>query len=1424
MLFTPAKLFTFVVVVLFGGGLLQVYAHPQPALQNIPLQPKQPVLVSNQPPLPIFGDGSDGDLVVSNGQTVYTDEIRAQLLNSVQAGEDTICVSITSTFQVGDEILIIQIFGDGAGNYEFKHITEIIDSCWMRLDSGLQQTYTTPNSRAQIVRVPNYENVTVESGGILTAHEWDGSTGGIVSFRCANNCEINGLVNVSGKGFKGGYGNDVLINPCRTSNGQQGLSFTSSAGCTRSANGGGGGAGSGSFGSGGGGGYGSSGGNGGGDGWGAGGEQYGVTDLSKIYFGSGGGGGNWGTNPYGGGRLSIQGNDFSGQAGGIAYISARNITALNISANGNPGGNSNGQFGGHAGGGGSGGTIKIIGQSVVLGSVQSLGGAGGDGTFFDGGNGGNGRINIEYCDAFSGTTNPPAVVESGNCALLILGVVSFDNDLSGWSKDVLESFRVGTAINPDVQVVLLVDRLGKYNTEIVEVSNGVVETSQVIPWLEPQHVFELDTASPNNIATFLQWGRETYPAGRTMVTFIGHGTGPSPALTMPGRAIVPPLPRPYRQRPIDVTNGQYTSTTELGETLNLATNNGADPFDIVFLDQCFGGSIEGLYEIREAAELFIASPNYAWGAFPYDAYLASFVTATTNEDIANAVLTQYQAALDESHPNSIFWTRRTEIETIAAQASTLADALRGEIAQNSDLILQASLASQFADTTLTTGDFTLAPPDELIGLGSFATNLQASFPLTSPVGLAAGDLLTSLQIVQSQTLSQTGSPWSNPNTTWAYTDSFTILAPLTRTLTTNEIWRASIYTDTENLPAHWIVEPANPVPVLINTPLIFTVDHSWDEFISEWYTTELPPSVGLFFPTFPQTLVYTNTQILTVTLEAGVNQISLHWEVPPGLNPADFAIRYQQPNVNEWKLITISPGNKHNYKHWVDFPGTHRFQVIARNNERKAIAFSSPVEIITEVEQNILLNSESSFNTVRLEWNAPNNPRVFRYQIKRSSLTNPNYALIESNYRENIYFDDSVLENGNLYCYRVEAFSQTDTLLETSNTSCSRWQQVELEIANVRAAAGSTTIVPIRIRNAAGLRTAGSEFWLNYDPQILQVTNVWPTALTESYTTTYQIQSNGVLSQVVISMTPAVTPAVPLFDQGALFWLEVELLNVSSGDAPLFWRPFVNTVGGTQLWALDPTDNPVDVPLELTLGSITIANTYMLGDVDGNGVINILDVKKTLGIAIGRETPPEPDSGLEELQLIAGDLNSNGRIDAADASLILHFIDQGQWPRPGEAIHSLQVTTPQTMTVQLDNPTGAQGQLVTVLFSATNLTDFAGGRVVLTYDPGVIDEVIAIEPLGVAQDFEMEAYNGEKGVVVAMASQTPISGNGVVFQLTVRLRSTAPTGDNPLQIGSVQLNDPYGRDLVQSALQHEILRTDGSIHIYSKIFLPTLLR
>jgi hypothetical protein len=278
------------------------------------------------------------------------------------------------------------------GLFETKKVTNVTSNT-ITVDTAFTNAYSGNTQKIIVQRVPNYTNVTINSGNVLTVDAWNGGVptgtsnkGGVLFFRAMGTVSGAGTIDLTNKGYRAAEG----------INGYPGR-------------GGGGGGGGGWWqggvqgaGNGGGGGYGSAGvgktvyENGGG------GVTYGAADLSQnIYFGSGGGGGGGsyvggGGSGYGGGggtnwsgdaAYNYDGYGGSGGSGGTGSSGSRGCTSSSGGSNGGGGGcwayfggntagtSTTGGIGGGTGTIGAGGTINLTGgRGGACAAGQSAGG------------------------------------------------------------------------------------------------------------------------------------------------------------------------------------------------------------------------------------------------------------------------------------------------------------------------------------------------------------------------------------------------------------------------------------------------------------------------------------------------------------------------------------------------------------------------------------------------------------------------------------------------------------------------------------------------------------------------------------------------------------------------------------------------------------------------------------------------------------------------------------------------------------------------------------------------------------------------------------------------------------------------------------------------------------------------------------------
>ena len=101
-------------------------------------------------------------------------------------------------------------------------------------------------------------------------------------------------------------------------------------------------------------------------------------------------------------------------------------------------------------------------------------------------------------------------------------------------------------------------------------------------------------------------------------------------------------------------------------------------------------------------------------------------------------------------------------------------------------------------------------------------------------------------------------------------------------------------------------------------------------------------------------------------------------------------------------------------------------------------------------------------------------------------------------------------------------------------------------------------------------------------------------------------------------------------------------------DTCLFWEQVEGTLGDSCVY--DTTIAPVldTSVVRINDGALTVPKTFVCGDADGDGFINILDVTSLIDYLYRTGEPPDPT--------FAGDVNSSGDINLLDISYMIDFL------------------------------------------------------------------------------------------------------------------------------------------------------------------------
>lgn len=186
--------------------------------------------------------GKDGANTISFDSVVYN---RYDfLISSAAAGTNTITVSnianlsggapgiqnpyAGSNLAFGDLIMLIKCQGaaiditnsssygnilamNNVGDYQLFVVSDVSGNTISVCGSLSGNFNVGATERVQVVRIPRLSSLTITPTGVLTASPWNGNSGGIVAIEVDGNVVIDGKIDVSGLGFRGGALNNFSM-------------------------------------------------------------------------------------------------------------------------------------------------------------------------------------------------------------------------------------------------------------------------------------------------------------------------------------------------------------------------------------------------------------------------------------------------------------------------------------------------------------------------------------------------------------------------------------------------------------------------------------------------------------------------------------------------------------------------------------------------------------------------------------------------------------------------------------------------------------------------------------------------------------------------------------------------------------------------------------------------------------------------------------------------------------------------------------------------------------------------------------------------------------------------------------------------------------------------------------------------------------
>lgn len=165
--------------------------------------------------------GKNGNVTISTTNTIVN--TYSAITVPVLAGATTITVNSVAAdlggLTTGDLIMVYQAQGaqiattddnnygsvtsyNGAGTYEFAYVASVAGNI-ITLGCGIKQAFSV-TGRSQVIKVPQYNNLTINSGRSIIPAKWNGATGGLVVIHVNATLTNNGTITSDAAGFRGG--------------------------------------------------------------------------------------------------------------------------------------------------------------------------------------------------------------------------------------------------------------------------------------------------------------------------------------------------------------------------------------------------------------------------------------------------------------------------------------------------------------------------------------------------------------------------------------------------------------------------------------------------------------------------------------------------------------------------------------------------------------------------------------------------------------------------------------------------------------------------------------------------------------------------------------------------------------------------------------------------------------------------------------------------------------------------------------------------------------------------------------------------------------------------------------------------------------------------------------------------------------------
>lgn len=265
------------------------------------------------------------------------------------------------------------------------------------------------------------------------------------------------------------------------------------------------------------------------------------------------------------------------------------------------------------------------------------------------------------------TTRPVATIDATIADWTLLVYMDADNNLEPYALTDLEEIASSAASVSSINVVVQVDRSDGYViSDIDDWSDTRRFAVQAGEWVELGSIGEIEMGEPDQLASFISWGLNEYPARQTALVMWGHGSG------WLGTA------------------GLSISNLEAALSAGLADSE-HEQFELIGFDACLMGQLDVFAAVQSYATVAVASEDLIPGnGWDYAGLLQQMAAQAVSDgaQLGQVIVDSYQTryAVDGVNDVTLAAVDLRKIDAVTEAADALADVLLTDLAVHAPIV------------------------------------------------------------------------------------------------------------------------------------------------------------------------------------------------------------------------------------------------------------------------------------------------------------------------------------------------------------------------------------------------------------------------------------------------------------------------------------------------------------------------------------------------------------------------------------------------------------------------------------------------------------------------------------------------------------------------------------------------------------------